>query len=154
VAAALIAAATGAPAVAGPVCFARDYDAGHLARNPAQVVRNMRILLPDDPRRDGLRLSVTLADQGHVVADGMAGRSLGQGLFCLDGPGPLTCGVECDGGLLVVTRRDAGILEFRTDRLTVGDAEDCGGSVDLAERPGQPVTYRLFAAPMAACEGL
>jgi hypothetical protein len=51
-----------------------------------------------------------------------------------------------------ITRLDAEVLEFRTDYLMVGDEADvCAPGVDLAERPGVPVTYRLFRQSNRAC---
>lgn len=144
------------PTLAGadPSCFVRDYDAAHLAKSPAQIVQSITVLLPDDPRRDGMRLSASFADQGHVAGTPHSGQTLIQGLFCLTEDGPLRCGVECDGGLLTVTRQDAKVLEFQTDYLTMGDSEQCGGTVDLAEIPGQSVTYRLFKTDLARCDAL
>ena len=152
-AAALICAATAAAADATR-CFARDYSDDHLARNPAQVVRAMRLLVPADPVREGIRLSATLADQGHVAGTAMAGRTIPQGLFCLGGTDPLTCGVDCDGGVVTLDVRADGALHLRAEYLKVGDAETCGGTVSLLETEGVPVIYRLLPADPAECAGL
>lgn len=141
-------------ALAEVSCYTREYSDEHLASNPQQVVRDILVRLTDNPRRDGVRMSATLADQGHVAGTGVAGQTLNQGLFCLQDTDALRCGVECDGGLITVTRQDDEVLEFRTEYLVVGDTESCGGTADLAEVPGQSVTYRLFRVDPALCEGL
>jgi hypothetical protein len=137
-----------------PACYARDYDTAHLASHPDQVVSAMRLRI-EAPGANGealAELRVVLADQGHARAEGMDGRTLTQALVCKDwGDGP-ACGVECDGGLFSVAE-DAEGLTLTTDRLLVGDSEECGGSFDLVEREGEPVSYRLLRADPSACEG-
>jgi hypothetical protein len=152
----LVLAAPGLAAAEGPApgCYARDYDAAHLEAHPEQVVSAMRLRV-DSPDANGeapAELRVVLADQGRARAEGLGGRSLAQALACTDrGQGP-ACGVECDGGLFAVVE-DAEGLTLTTDRLLVGDAEECGGSFDLVEREGEPVSYRLLRADPSACEG-
>jgi hypothetical protein len=137
-----------------PGCYARDYDAAHLASHPEQVVSTMRLRI-GEPGADGeapAELRVVLSGQGRALSEGFSGRALTQALVCKDwGDGP-ACGVECDGGLFAVAE-DAEGLTLTTDRLLVGDAEECGGSFDLVEREGEPVSYRLLRADPSACEG-
>jgi len=59
--------------------------------------------------------------------------------------------VECDGGSMEITRADAKILLFRTDYLLVGDADQCGGPVDLAEKVNEKVTYKLMRVADSQC---
>ena len=61
------------------------------------------------------------------------------------------CSVECDGGSFEITRDDGTVLDLRTRYLMVGETEDCGGAVDLAEENDRWVTYRLMRAADAAC---
>jgi len=148
--------ATALPAVAQDTfvgCWARDYDAAHLAAHPAQVVRSMRLYVDPGPAV-GLAaiLSVVLEDQGRVRGQGLAGRRLEQYLMCFDDDaGRITCGVECDGGSFEVLSLTADRVDIRTSWLLVGDVDDCGGAVDIAEVENQPVTYRLLRAPDADC---
>jgi len=153
-AAVVLCAATATAATGGTQCFARDYGDDHLARNPAQVVRAMRVVVPGDPVREGIRLSATMADQGHVAGTDMAGRTIPQGLFCFGGAGPLRCGMDCDGGIATLEFRADGALHLTTDHLDIGDAETCGGTVSLVETPGTAVVYRLLPADQADCAGL
>ncbi|MEO1140385.1 MAG: hypothetical protein AAFW87_13115 [Pseudomonadota bacterium] len=100
-------------------------------------------------------IAATFADQGHAGRDGYGDQTLWQRLECLrDGQDRPFCGVECDGGTFAVTRQDAGGLTLRTEYLMIGDTEGCGGAVDLAEVPGQMVTYRLSRVDAARCEGM
>lgn len=146
-----------APAWAGdlaPGCFERNYSDAHLAKNPAQVVDRMVLHLTSNGDETVGRIWITTARQGHVMAAGLGGQRFSQFLICwaeLDGL--QRCGVECDGGTFTVTRRDDKSLTFETKYLLVGEIEDCGGAVDLAEAPGQMVSYRLNAAADAVCLG-
>ena len=137
-----------------PGCFARDYGAAHLVAHPEQVVSAMRLRI-GEPGADGeapAEMRVVLSDQGRARAEGVGGQMLTQALVCKDwGDGP-ACGVECDGGLFSVVE-DAEGVTLTTDRLLVGESEECGGSFDLVEREGEPVSYRLLRAEPSACDG-
>ncbi len=137
-----------------PGCYVRNYDAAHLASHTEQVVSAMRLRI-GEPGANGeapAQLRVVLADQGRARTEGHGGQSLTQALVCKDwGEGP-ACGVECDGGLVSVLE-DADGVTLTTDRLLVGDTEECGGSFDIVEREGEPVSYRLLRADPSACEG-
>lgn len=159
------------PAQAAPPqgCYARTYDAAHLAANPDQVVAAMSLSFDYDPAPDfalippgsfGAAISVVLAGQGHVARDkapdegypdGFGGASMHNVLLCADDGSSIRCRIDCDAGGFQITRHDDTMLEFRTDYLVVGMGQACGGFTDLAERPGEPVTYRLSRAPDAAC---
>ncbi|MCU0906929.1 MAG: hypothetical protein MUF73_05645 [Rhodobacteraceae bacterium] len=134
-------------------CWARDYDAAHLAANPDQVVRAMRLSFGKDPENGPVAwLEVTLADQGHAGREGLGGVLLQQGLLCRADGGRPTCVVECDGGSFEVVAQAGGQIDIRTRYLLLGIDDECGGPVDLAELPDTPVTYRLFRAPDSACD--
>ena len=140
-------------------CYARAYDAAHLAAHPAQIVERFTLALTYDAAFDATRapLSVTLADQGRARAEGAGGQTFEQTLYCYRADGQTTgsiqCGVECDGGSFDV-RLDGETLDLRTDYVMVGATGECGGAFDLAEVIGQPVTYRLFRVDDAQCAGL
>lgn len=138
-------------------CFARDYDAAHLAAHPAQGVAGLRIRFhpaPEGTDMAGLAvLSVRMADQGQARADGAGGMTLRQVANCRDG----ACFVECDGGTLTLTALPDGALDLTTDHFAIGATQGCGeGEVisNLAEGVGASTVYRLAAAPAAACADL
>lgn len=155
---ALAAALAAGPAAAGgplPGCFARDYSDAHLAANPAQVVDWIVLQVRPDPSAGTVAdMWVATAMQGHVLQTGHGGQLFSQFLICWDEGGVPVCGVECDGGTLTVTAQGPDGLTFRTGYLMVGNAQGCGGAVDLAERIGQPVSYRLDRVDASVCDGL
>ena len=135
-------------------CYLRDYSAAHLARNPAQVVDRIALRVLQQEGGDMIaRIWVDLADQGHVAASGHGGQRMTQFLICWDNEGTPFCAVECDGGSFEVRRQDAGGMVFETRYLMVGETDACGGAVDLAEQPGQAVSYRLDRVEDAICRG-
>ena len=138
----------------GAGCFVRDYDAAHLSSHPEQGVSAMRLQI-GEPGANGeapAQLRVVLADQGRARTEGLGGQSLTQALVCKDWGEGSACGVECDGGRFAIAEDPKGLM-LTTDRLLVGDTEECGGSFDLVEREGEPVSYRLLRADPSACEG-
>ena len=109
-------------------------------------------------------LDVVLADQGHVARelspvdgfpDGFGGAAMYQALLCPD-TGGMTCGAECMGAVddtgFDVLGDDGKTLTIRTVSLQVGMGQDCGGFTDIAEVPGQPVTFVLDRVEDAVCE--
>lgn len=135
-------------------CYERDYSASHLASQPKQVVDNIAIRFV--PRRGELTMDllVLTANQGHVRQSGHGGQVFEQILYCSKGmltDGIWACGVECDGGVMEITRDDGKILEFRTKYLLVGETDECGGPVDLVETQGVSVTYRLQRVADSQC---
>ncbi len=79
---------------------------------------------------------------------------MAQFLFCGTESRGDRCQVECDGGSLDVTKQTNDYMVFRTRYLMVGDAQSCGGYVDLAEHPGQWVSYKLNRVSASACSGM
>lgn len=133
-------------------CFYRDYSTAHLAKHPAQVVDEIVLSLHRVGESDIFgTLWVQTANQGHAGRAGRGGRLFRQFLLCWKESGTLNCAVECDGGSMTVTKATGDSLTFRTDYLLVGGEEGCGGLVDLAELPGQPVSYRLNRTNPAIC---
>ena len=154
---AIVLAAGQAGAQAAPEgCFARVYSNAHLAKNPAQVVREISVAFGDFAGDDApwADVLVVTADQGHVAGTGQGGSLFGQIARCsLRGSGRWVCSAECDGGSLEITRMDRDSLVLRTSYFLTGSGDDCGGTVDLAEVPDQPVSYRLNRLPDTACAG-
>lgn len=153
-----IASALIATAAAGEIregCYHRDYSDAHLAKHPEQVVDWMTMIVERDGQGNSVaRMLVAAANQGHARRAGLGNRLFRQWLFCWDENGRATCGVECDGGTFTVTRDTGNSLTFRTDYLVVGETEECGGVLDLAEIPGKPVKYRLDLVSDSTCDGL
>lgn len=134
-------------------CFSRDYSAAHLAKHPAQIVDTIRLKLMNQPEYDawiGL-MDVKTANQGHVRRSGHGGQTFSQFLICWEDGGKRGCSVECDGGSFDIKREDGNVLDLRTRYLMVGETEECGGAVDLAEENYRWVTYRLKRMADAAC---
>ena len=144
----LLAALPAAADGAAPGCYARDYSPAHLAAHPDQVVRTIkiRILAADQDTGVGARLWVSLADQGHVRAEGLGGTDLDSDLYC--SADRSSCGIECDGGNFEVAQ-DGDRLSLTTSRIIVGGG--CEGATDLAEQPDTAVTYLLTRAPDMIC---
>ncbi len=133
-------------------CYARAYTADHLAANPDQVVARIVLFIWVEPETpDEIDLAVWTGNQGHVAASGTANRRFDQSLMCWREDMATTCEVECDGSSLQVERADGEMLQFRTSNLTAGQGGGCGDTIDLTERPGQPVSYRLSRAPHRVC---
>ena len=124
------------------VCFARNYDAAHLAKHPKQTVSAVKFLLayikhdPDQYRKDGQRnyyftLEVRFRDR--------PGKRLTTGGDCFPGDGVIRCSVECDGGGIQVrwSKRPESIL---VDLASTGfiRLNDCGGEDESgrALKPG------------------
>lgn len=153
----VLALATQAAAQTAPEgCFARAYSEAHLARHPAQVVREISVAFGDFsgdsvPWADVI---VVTADQGHAAASGQGGGTYGQIARCtLRDTGRWACSAECDGGTLEIMALDQDGLLLRTAYFLTGTGDDCGGEVDLAEVPDQPVSYKLQRLPDSACAG-
>ncbi|WP_323021093.1 hypothetical protein [Pararhodobacter sp.] len=137
-----------------PGCYARSYDAAHLAAHPEQGVAGLRLWYftqGDAGDTPAALVEARMAMQGQAARDGVAGRVLSQYAIC-DAQG--ACYVECDGGLFTTEVTGDGGLRLSTERFRVGEGDSCGGSSDLAERDGQTTLYQLVIAPAEACESL
>lgn len=145
-----------APALAelpAPGCYARDYDAAHLAAHPGQGVAALRLWFfteDSEGHTPAALVEARMAPQGQAARDGVDGQVLTQYAVC-DPDG--TCFVECDGGAFTSAPQADGGLSITTSFFRVGENDSCGGTSDLAEGPGG-TTYRLSAAPDEACRTL
>ncbi|UXX82892.1 hypothetical protein [Roseovarius pelagicus] len=139
-----------------PGCYAREYSKAHLDKYPDQVARAVWLWIQDQdftgtPERHAWLL-VDFANQGHVKRDGHGAQRLDQGLVCFEtGEGHKGCAVDCDGGSFVVTRETDSALTIATEGLWVGDTEECGGAINIAEFPGTQVKYRLNRVDEVQC---
>lgn len=140
-------------------CYARSYDAAHMAAHPDQVVEALRMRIFDQTH-DGYTnrfatLYVDFANQGHVRRDGHGAQLLDQYLICYtDSEGRPGCAVECDGGSFYAIRQDDKGMTIETRYLMVGDNEGCGGAIDMAEIVDTPVKYRLNRVQAAVCSDM
>ena len=64
------------------------------------------------------------------------------------------CSVECDGGSFYVARETSTKMTIATSTLWVGETEECGGAINLAEIPGQEVKYLLHRVDESFCLAL
>jgi len=156
---AVLATSLGLPALGqegpSPGCYMRDYSDAHLARHPDQVVDwiKMRVMDDDFGNRTAV-IRAKFAHQGHVMRSGHGGRIMDNYMICWRSGGTAFCGVECDGGTIEFLRDDASGVLFRTQGVAIGDVEGCGGVTNLAEVPGQYVSYKLNRVSNAQCDGL
>lgn len=137
-----------------PGCYARDYDAAHLAAHPGQGVAGLRLwFFAED--RDGntpaALVEARMAAQGQATRDGVADRVLTQYAVC-DPTG--ACYVECDGGSFATEPLADGGLRITTAYFRVGEDDSCAGPSDLAEAEAPATTYLLAAAPDDQCRAL
>jgi len=135
-------------------CFTREYDAAHLAAQPAQVVSAMWLRIePVEEVHAFFEMTVRMADQGHAAKAGLGGQILGEGGMCHDAG---RCRVDCDGGGFAVTRQQGDSIDISTGWMRVArygcGSDEADAWSDLAEVPGQSTTYRLYRAPDAACD--
>ena len=135
-------------------CYQRDYSDQHLAKNPAQVVDQIAVKFGQSGGDRVAQMSVLTANQGHVRASGHGGQMFEQYLYCFapsGGDKNWTCSVECDGGSMEILRADGKTLLFRTNYLLVGESDECGGPIDLAEIQDKSVTYKLTRVANSQC---
>lgn len=125
-------------------CYERQYTQSHLAKNLDQVVAQIAVRFGKNAAENVALMSVLTANQGHARQAGNGGKLFDQFLYCSASNGDSwRCAVECDGGSFKITQLDGKTLKFTTEYLMVGQADECGGAVDLAEKQGQKVTYKL-----------
>lgn len=139
-------------------CFARVYSDAHLAKYPAQVVRSISMSFGDfgGDRVPWVDVEAEIANQGHARGTGQGGNTYGQIARCTQSGNSKTgwsCSVECDGGTMRIDRLDAKSLLVSLEYFIMNTGDDCGGEVDLAEVPGQSVSYKLERQSDAVCAG-
>jgi hypothetical protein len=142
-------------------CFARRYDAAHLARHPEQKVARMRLLItsekaPEDAGRDttfNLGLNYR-ARQTLYLSMGSCGHARSE-----DGGGEARfgCGVDCDGGGFAVALAKDGqsvtvTIDYRLRIWRKGKADD-STTPDL-EPDADDKSFRLERVELKQCDGL
>jgi hypothetical protein len=125
-------------------CYARTYDAAHLAAHPKQVVRRFFTIANGGEGSDGrggfyLTFGFVMRDSDeHFAGDA----------YCKPKGDGAVCHAEGDGGSFTVSPRSDGLL------LTVGDFLALEGSetfsTNLAESDDRE--FRLYRSPAAECD--
>lgn len=134
-------------------CYARSYDAAHLAAHPEQVVAELSLYFTPDSTRDGsayVEVRSVMARQGHAARRGVGGALLEEFGRC-DADG--TCVIACDGGTFDILAENGESVEIGTADARVS-AQPCTPGLPvstLADRPGEITTHRLTRAPDSAC---
>lgn len=130
-------------------CYQRTYTAEHLAKNPDQTVRKLRIALPESIEGPGAAWA-WFRDSGKEYS---------MPLWCFAPPagspkGARTCGVECDGGTFLLKPRDAkSVLLTTTFGFLVSGG--CGAEDEdtrWIKDEGKPsTTFRLNTVAASVC---
>ncbi len=146
------------PVPGARICFARDYDAVHLKAHPDQKVRSIGFRLayfvhdPDEYYPKGQRnyyfeLRTVLRRSGRQVTAG------GECVPSQDGRN-IYCGVECDGGGVLIRRtsaKDKLLVDLEaTGRIRMSDGCDDEAGIDL-ESGADDKKFLLSALPARAC---
>jgi hypothetical protein len=88
-------------------CWSRIYDAAHLKSHPAQKVAEMNFAISYAAESAEYAAQYSFLIQAKL-RDGTAGANTGP---CSETDGEIMCGVECDGGYVMVeARSDGGVL--------------------------------------------
>lgn len=144
-----------APEPGASICYARTYDADHLKRHPDQTVTSVLFSLeyfrhdPDDYFPDGQRnyyfgMGVNLRDRPGLLSTG------GE---CTLGEGTIWCGVDCDGGGVLLKREGSGVILIDLESTGRIRMNGCGGgegdAIDL--EPGLDDKVFRLEADAEAC---
>jgi hypothetical protein len=144
----------GRPLAAGVnyACFARVYDAAHLAQHPRQNVRDMELLATidaKDPTYYSLQLGLHFRKGKQFRTTGADCRAVGEG----ENATTVQCSAACEGGTVDIKLKDDGSVW-----LTFPN----NGGIWSPNEPGDPVVkptglgkddtlFRLDRAPGAQC---
>ncbi len=139
-------------------CWQRVYDEAHLLAHPDQTVTAMTLgagfyRLEDAPPEDS---GNTLFGMAVTLRDGTKGTTSG---VCWSDGSELRCGVECDGGGVVVSgaRNGSALIDLGTTGYIRMEGE-CGGYGEMesfALEPGlDDKTFLLGKVDAKVCKGL
>lgn len=135
----------------GSICFSRVYDAGHLAANKAQRIRDVAIKLTLRTENSERRLDHNLVT--HLAGSRQKYWSGGQ---CSGYEGLIAhCYVEGDGGSVDLTLDPGGrTLTARFDDFRIWRPQDAADESAMTfDRSPADKVAKLTKAPMAACAG-
>jgi hypothetical protein len=122
------------PQHGGRVCYTRRYSAEHLAKHPKQTVAEMEFRLtyyqhePDQSWPEGQR-NYYFALTAKVKGKARRLKAFGE---CTPVTGAISCGVECDGGGVLVMRRpdDKALVYFPDAQSFIRMTEGCDETED------------------------
>jgi len=123
----------------GNVCYARHYDAAHLAQHPRQKVQQIALAFSPGRTQTAAAFEVKLG----IVAKGSA-RRFSSPASCTSREDGVVCKVEGDGGTFELRSRGAGMM-----LQVVGDGLRMEGTT-FFEAGGAASDDNLFALPPAA----
>lgn len=137
------------------LCYARKYDASHMAAHPDQKVTGITIRLVNrlvtdesDDMAQGTLFQLEVRRRGDRETLEASGPCMVEG-------GKVFCGVECDGGGLYAKKRDDGSLLLSFDDMWgIRMTPDCGDEEEDAKEllPGKDdKAFRLDPLPASAC---
>ncbi|WP_137150069.1 hypothetical protein [Devosia sp. FKR38] len=144
---AFVAASDGATA-----CWSRQYDAAHLAAHPDQQVAAMSMAVTywdetaNGPAQYVFRMEADLRDGTHGTAVGP----------CRQEGGDVWCGVECDGGGVLLKSRSGGDVLIDLEHtgyiaMTTGCGEDTLDEGFPLESGRDDKQFLLHALPVRQC---
>ncbi len=147
-----------------PGCYARDYSAAHLARNPGQHVAALRLSFYLDPGTGQMLVDVLgrFADQGRARDEGIGIDYFSQSAACARfADGLIHCSVDCDGGEFIIGPpggqqggQPAQRLTISTRHFSLESPEGCEARTNLAETGPGLTTYLLDRASPETCLGV
>lgn len=139
-------------------CFARRYDAAHLAQHPKQKVSAMKLLLtaektPDEPTVHMYRIGVQFRNKpGNFDGDSACS-------FLIDDEGKketsFSCGAECGGGgFEIALAKDDKSVIVRVDTIGIYDRKNPDGDLLTLEGGKDDKVFRLDRVDNAECAEL
>jgi hypothetical protein len=151
------------PAAAGPLdatfgknaCYARSYDAAHLARHPRQTVAKLALTFAP-ANADGTRNAAARFELGFgFQLNGAGGWYDGNAICARKGAG-FACALEGDGGSFRLTPTKGGL---RLDVVNRGGTDAAGNQINVegddfggfGKPGGDDLTFDLKPARGAAC---
>ena len=150
-------------------CFARRYDAAHLAAHPLQKVAAMKLLItaemvPEDKAfAYSFRLGVTFRDRpGDFDSSGDCGhaptvKALDATEFAVPDGIDFTCSVDCDGGGISVNlaHNDTALIVKPLDRIRIWKGKDFDEAAATALNAGtDDKIFRLDRVKPDECASL
>lgn len=126
------------------VCFERNYSDSHLAKNPKQIVKSIRVTLTQE---DHLYNSVEIRTRKPIKGT----TKFSSGGACQIGRGGLHCGFDADGGNYILTDNGkTAVLKIKSAlflyRLDAGEDESEGRDLMLAAGATNGI-YQLNSVP-------
>lgn len=130
-------------------CFARVYDRQHLAQHPDQLITAVKLKIYPSPLDRTLSFAVQMQRRGED-------KPLHNSGSCREEGSKMTCGIDCDGGGVSVTRRSSstilmGLVGIRM--LSCGDTADDENGVYVTSGKDDR-DFLLNHVDDAVCRGL